>query len=119
MVDIEFRLDDQDLDGLSNEHIQQRRRDYAQDLLDDKKFVFGKYSVSQNDIVCFSEASASLCYYHYLQVSKSRPYQGKIILRTLACAFKHVKHVRFDTSAPLPLSHYPKTLLAVATAAVR
>lgn len=53
MVDTEFRLDDQDLDGLSNEHIQQRRRNYAQDLLDDEKFVFGKYSVSQNDIVCF------------------------------------------------------------------
>jgi hypothetical protein len=51
-VDIEFRLfNDFDNSDLS-EAITELRRDYAQDLLDDKKFFFGKCIVSSDGTVC-------------------------------------------------------------------
>jgi len=100
------------------------RQRYAKDLLKDKRFIFGKFSISESGMVCtlfiFEEHSAQII---LRQVKKSRPYQSALILRTFASSFKHLKDVKLNSDrdekdGPLPSSRYPKTLLAVTAAAV-
>jgi len=52
------------------------------------------------------------------KVSKSHPYQSKLIIQTYASAFKFIKDVQDHSDAPLPPSKHPKTILAIVTTAV-
>lgn len=49
-VDIEFHLSN-DSSGLSEDDVKELRQAYAHDLLEDKKFVFGKYVLSADGMV--------------------------------------------------------------------
>jgi len=60
----------------------------------------------------------NLVYYIFLQVQKTQPYQGRIVLQTLSLFYKFMKDVQPNSGVPLPQSDYPKTALAIATAAV-
>jgi hypothetical protein len=56
-LDTEFQLalfadDDIDVSGLSQAEITEYRQNHANDLLADKRFIFGKYSVDRNGVVC-------------------------------------------------------------------
>ena len=53
-----------------------------------------------------------------IQVRKKLPYQGRLVLQTFSLFFKFMKDVQSDSGVPLPPSEYPKTALAIATAAV-
>jgi hypothetical protein len=57
-----------------------------------------------------------------MQVQKTLPYQGQVILQVFAYSFKHIKDIDpqggKNPLSSLPKIQHPKTALAIATAAV-
>jgi hypothetical protein len=121
-VDEDFRANYDISAELTEKQIIELCGQYATDCLDDKKFVFGKYTVSNDGIVWISIFSSTIQQFHLLCRLERHFHTKAKLFYKCSHIFSSIPRTRtlmeIVHCPSLPEPQYPKTALAIAIAAV-